>query len=121
VQPIHAPQGEKREHFMKMQSALRKDVECVFGVLQARWEIVRNPIRTWGLETIGDIMMACISLHNMVVQDEEGRDFESIFDFPMQGGTMRRGIPFSELRASVQGVENVTTHFQLHNDIVDHL
>jgi hypothetical protein len=39
----------------------------------------------------------------------------------MQGGTMRRGIPFSELRASVQGVENVTTHFQLHNDIVDHL
>jgi hypothetical protein len=45
VQPISAPQGEKREHFTKVQSALRKDVERAFGVLQARREIVRNPIR----------------------------------------------------------------------------
>jgi hypothetical protein len=48
VQPIHAPQGEKLEHYTKMQSALQKDVERVFGVLQARWEIVQNPIRAWG-------------------------------------------------------------------------
>jgi hypothetical protein len=85
VQPIHAPQGEKRENFTKMQSALRKDVERTFGVLQARWEIVRNPVRTWGLETIGDIMMSCIILHNMVEQDG---DIKSIFDLPMRGGSM---------------------------------
>jgi hypothetical protein len=66
-----------------MQSALRKDVERAFGVLQAHWEIVRNPVWTWGLETIGDIMMSCIILHNMVVQDEQDGDFESIFDLPM--------------------------------------
>ena len=28
------PQGEKKEHFTKMQSGARKDVERVFGVLQ---------------------------------------------------------------------------------------
>jgi hypothetical protein len=121
VQPIHAPQGEKREHFTKMQSALRKDVERAFGVLQARWEIVRNPVRTWGLETIGDIMMSCIILHNMIVQDEQDGDFESIFDLPMRGGSMRRGLPFTELRAGVREVEHVATHFKLRNDLVDHL
>jgi hypothetical protein len=121
VQPIHVPHGEKQEHFTKMQSALRKDVEHAFGVLQARWEIVCNPVRTWGLETIGDIMMACIILHNMVVQDEQDGDFESIFDFPMRAESMRQGIPFSELWAGVQSVEDVVTYFQLHNDLIDHL
>jgi hypothetical protein len=121
VQPISAPQGEKREHFTKVQSALRKDVERAFGVLQARWEIVRNPVRAWGLETISDIMMACIILHNMVVQDERNGDFESIFDFPMRGGSMRRGVPFEELRAGVRDVESVATHFKLRNDLIDHL
>jgi hypothetical protein len=99
---------------MKMQSALRKDVEPAFGVLQACWEIVRNPVRIWGLETIGDIIMACIILYNMIVQDEQDEDFESIFDLPMR-------LPFSALRADVRDVENVAIHFKLRNNIVDHL
>jgi hypothetical protein len=106
---------------MKMQSALRKDVEPAFGVLQACWEIVRNPVRIWGLETIGDIIMACIILYNMIVQDEQDEDFESIFDLPMRGGSMQRGLPFSALRADVRDVENVAIHFKLRNNIVDHL
>ena len=89
IQPINVPQGEKREHFTKVQSTLRKDVERAFGILQGQQEIVRNPVRAWGLETISDIMMACIILNNMVVQDERDGDFESIFDFPMHGGSMR--------------------------------
>jgi hypothetical protein len=66
-------------------------------------------------------MMACIILHNMVVQDERNGDFESIFDFPMRGGSMRRGVPFEELRAGVRDVESVATHFKLRNDLIDHL
>jgi hypothetical protein len=63
-------------------------------------------------------MMSCIILHNMVVQDG---DFESIFDLPMQGGSMRRGLPFTELRAGMREVEHVATHFKLRNDLVDHM
>jgi hypothetical protein len=33
LQPIHAPQEEKREHYTKIQSGARKDVEHAFGVL----------------------------------------------------------------------------------------
>jgi hypothetical protein len=83
VQPIHAPQGEKKEHFTKLQSALRKDVERAFGVLQARFEIVKNPCKQRDLESITNVMFCCIILHNMVVQDEQHGQFESIFVQPM--------------------------------------
>lgn len=37
VSMIHEPQGEKCKHFSQLQEATRKDVECCFGVLQAKW------------------------------------------------------------------------------------
>jgi hypothetical protein len=45
VQTIHEAQEEKKNHFAKMQEGARKDVERAFGVLQARWEILRNLCR----------------------------------------------------------------------------
>jgi hypothetical protein len=86
VQPIHQPQGEKKEHFTKMQAAARKDVERAFGVLQARWEIVKNPCRQYDLHTITNIMMCCIILHNMIIDDEQGQDLEPVFDQEISGG-----------------------------------
>ena len=38
LQPIHEPQGEKREHFTKMQSGARKDV-----ALHAKWGLQKAP------------------------------------------------------------------------------
>jgi hypothetical protein len=57
----------------------------------------------------------------MVVQDEQDGDFESIFNVPIPGGSMREGILFAQLQAGVQEVEDVGTHYRLRNDIIDHL
>ena len=70
VQPIHELQGPMKEHYTKCQEGVRKDVECAFGVLQARWKIVKNLVRQWDLDTISNIMMACIIMHNMILEDE---------------------------------------------------
>jgi hypothetical protein len=86
VQPIYTPQGEK-EFFMKIQFALRNDVEHAFGVLQARWEIVKNPVRQWDLDTINNVMFCCIILYNMIVQDEVGEQLESVFAQPAAWGS----------------------------------
>ncbi|BFG29602.1 hypothetical protein CerSpe_158760 [Prunus speciosa] len=53
-----------------MQEAYRKDVERAFGILQAQWAIVRGPARMWCKDNLHSIMMTCIILHNMIVEDE---------------------------------------------------
>ena len=44
VKIIRNPVGETHCHFAKRQEVVRKDVERAFGVLQARWDVVRYPI-----------------------------------------------------------------------------
>ncbi|XP_048596387.1 uncharacterized protein LOC125578133 [Brassica napus] len=70
IQSIRLPQSEKHSLFAKTQEAVRKDVERAFGVLQARFAVVRNPSNLWDKHKIGNIMRACIILHNMIVEDE---------------------------------------------------
>uniref|UniRef100_A0A0D3CZB4 Myb-like domain-containing protein n=1 Tax=Brassica oleracea var. oleracea TaxID=109376 RepID=A0A0D3CZB4_BRAOL len=78
VQSIPLPQGPKATLFATHQEAVRKDVERAFGVLQARFAIVKNPALLWDKIKIGKIMRACIILHNMIVEDE--RDGYTHFD-----------------------------------------
>jgi hypothetical protein len=121
LQPILAPQGEKREHHTKMQSGARKDVECAFRVLRARWEVVKNPCRSWDLETIDNIMMACIIMHNMVIHDEQGKDLEPLFTPGVTDGDMPRGLTFRALNRATREIENIQTHYSLRNDVIEHL
>ncbi|XP_010478660.1 PREDICTED: uncharacterized protein LOC104757602 [Camelina sativa] len=78
IQSISHPQDPKESLFATCQEATRKDVERAFGVLQARFAIVRNPALFLSKEKIGKIMRACIILHNMIVEDE--RDLSTQFD-----------------------------------------
>ncbi|XP_047979440.1 uncharacterized protein LOC125221364 [Salvia hispanica] len=70
VKTLRQPAGAKRQYFARKQEAARKDVERAFGVLQARWAILRCPARVWHEDDVADIMVACIILHNMIIEDE---------------------------------------------------
>ncbi|CAI0559558.1 unnamed protein product [Linum tenue] len=70
VKSIPLPQGPKHKLFAMKQEAARKDVERAFGVLQARFAIISGPSRMWCKDIIGEIMRACIIMHNMIVEDE---------------------------------------------------
>ncbi|XP_048491558.1 uncharacterized protein LOC104882934 [Beta vulgaris subsp. vulgaris] len=61
---------EKRKLFSQYQEGARKDIERAFGVLQKRFAIVCNPVRLRDKTEVGDIMKACIILHNMIIEDE---------------------------------------------------
>jgi hypothetical protein len=56
VKTIRTPKGRAEAEFAKSQEAARKDIERAFGVLQARFAIVRGPSRFWDKGTLHDIM-----------------------------------------------------------------
>jgi hypothetical protein len=70
VKTISEPQGNKKKYFAKAQEACRKDIEHVFGVLQSRFANVHGATRVWDEDSLGNIMMSCITMHNMIVEDE---------------------------------------------------
>ena len=119
VQTIHLPGDEKRKHFAKVQEATRKDVERAFGVLQGRFAIIYNPRRQWSLETISDIMFACVILHNMIIDDEKALELEDLnLRAPI---VLRRGLTFEDLMMGTREIENEDTHYSLRGDLIQHL
>ncbi|KAM2357592.1 hypothetical protein ACFX1X_006547 [Malus domestica] len=70
VQAIPNPRNDAKKLFTLHQEAYRKDVERAFGILQARWKIISEPVRGWSRENLDSIMMSCIILHNMIVEGE---------------------------------------------------
>jgi hypothetical protein len=67
VKTIQTPEYRKEAHFSKAQEACPKDIERAFGVLQARFSIVRGLARFWDKNTLRNIMTCCVILHNMII------------------------------------------------------
>ncbi|XP_062081013.1 uncharacterized protein LOC133785814 [Humulus lupulus] len=70
VQTIHDPWGPKKQYFSMKQESCRKDVEGALGVLQLRFVIVAGPSRFWNKHVLHDIMIVCIIMQNMIIEDE---------------------------------------------------
>jgi hypothetical protein len=70
IQTIPLPQTPKDKLFAERQEAVRKDVERAFGVLQARFAIIKHPALSWDKRVMKKVMTTCIILHNMIVEDE---------------------------------------------------
>ena len=70
VKTIPMPRGPKIKLFVKCQEATRKDVEQVFGVLKSQFAIICGPSHAYNIDTMKDIILAYIILHNMIVEDE---------------------------------------------------
>ncbi|XP_058783265.1 uncharacterized protein LOC131657937 [Vicia villosa] len=85
VKSIRLPQSEPDKLFAKFQEGCRKDIERAFGVLQARFKIIREPARLWDIADLGIIMRLCIILHNMIVEDERDSYSQRWTDFEQSG------------------------------------
>ncbi|KAI5328974.1 hypothetical protein L3X38_028371 [Prunus dulcis] len=60
VKTIPHPRSHKQNFFARYQEGYRKDVERCFGILQARWAIIRGTARLFDEEVLRSIMMTCI-------------------------------------------------------------
>jgi hypothetical protein len=58
------------------QASVRKDVECDFGLLKKRFNILVIPDWSYSQRTLGLIMRACIILHNMIIDNERDDGYD---------------------------------------------
>ena len=99
-------------------------MERAFGVLQARFAIVREPARFWDTKTLGLIMKACVIMHNMIVEDEGTVDPDERFDEGGEDVQPSRGKPTRTLHEFIEAhkkIRDKETHFQLKEDLIEHL
>ncbi|XP_038717267.1 uncharacterized protein LOC120010555 [Tripterygium wilfordii] len=130
VKTIPMPQTNKARHFKRMQESCRKDVERAFGVLQARFAIVRRPARYFKRSTLHNIMLVCIILHNMIVEDERHLhvqpDITYMYDQAEDGPPTPvlehlRTREFQDFVNQYIRIQDREIHTQLQADLVEHL
>lgn len=80
VKSILHPLSQKQKLFAAYLEGYRKDVEMCFGILQARWAIIRGASRLFDEEVLRSIMMTWIILHNMILGDEYDYDAEDVYE-----------------------------------------
>ena len=54
--------------------SVRKDVECVFGILKKRWKILEYGIRFRDIKVVEKVFVVCCMLHNLMLSEMETRD-----------------------------------------------
>ncbi|XP_010418557.1 PREDICTED: putative nuclease HARBI1 [Camelina sativa] len=132
IQSITLPQGQKNQLFARYQEACRKDVERAFGVLQARFAIVKNPALFLDKAKIGKIMRACIILHNMIVEDERHEySFYDPSEFYQGEGSGTSHVDLSYSTDRPTNLHNIMTmrndvrdpkmHDRLQKDLIEHI
>ena len=109
----------------KHQEFVRKDVERAFGVMQARFAVVRNPSSLWDKNKIGNIMRVCIILHNMIVEDErDSYGNTSVFEQGEDQDTtfvVRRPTNLGATMGRRADVRDTPGYHQLKADLVENI
>ena len=130
VKSIRLPQSEPDKLFAKYQEGCRKDIERAFGVLQARFKIIREPARLWDISDLAIIMRSCIILHNMIVEDERDTYAQRWTDYDQSeasGFSISQQYSTEELPAFENHVgarselHDPNVHHQLQADLVKHI
>ena len=97
-------------------------------MLQARWRILALPCKFWSVVAMDHVIIACIILHNMIIEDEwDTKDTnEYIFD-NIQDGFLVDNVnhdnvhTFLDFKAIRMNYMNEGEHYQLRNDFIEHL
>ena len=103
-------------------------MECAFGILQARFLIVRRLVRFWDEATLNNIMKACIILHNMIIENErdpngvqQDDDYDQVLENIPTPVSREFTIEIQNFIQSHIRIRDRETHSQLQTDLVVHL
>ena len=87
----------------KWLESMRKDVECMFGILKGRWRILKAGVRIHGVDGVDDAWLTCCALHNWLL------------DIDGLNGALEHGVPMSDWEGPIgdmdfEGLDNGVAH-----------
>ncbi len=82
---------------------------------------MQNPCRQWDVDTIANIMIACVISHNMIMEDERDHNLEALFEPQSTGSQFRCGLSFEQYRQGTMDLEDVDAHMSLRGNLIEHL
>jgi hypothetical protein len=124
---------KKKVHFTTKQESCRKDIERAFGVLQARWAVLRGLAYGWDRNHLAEMMTACIIMHNMIVEDEGDGAGNVDFSGPTGPPKVCNNIPEvrnewlnNHIRSELpndpeQDITCQATYLSLQHNLIEHL
>ncbi len=68
VPPIKTTVKRSEIRFSAWLESMRKDVECTFGILKGRWQILKTGIRLFGVKAADEVFLTCCALHNWLLE-----------------------------------------------------
>ncbi|XP_076923146.1 uncharacterized protein LOC143585187 [Bidens hawaiensis] len=118
IQAYVSPLSDKRKYFTKKQELARKYIERAFGVLKKRWAMLANPIRFWKREKITEVVITCIILHNMILEDEGHAICQNYqCDIPIQESMITNEQRLDKINI----IKSREIHGKVRHELVDHL
>nr|XP_043639052.1 uncharacterized protein LOC122610122 [Erigeron canadensis] len=123
VKSFKCPMDPKTTKFKRYQEAARKDVERAFGVLQGRWQIIEQYTRPYSTNKIKRIMLCCVILHNMIVEDN-GRAITEFEEELIANNTLptRTWTERCSTQLRMYGeLRDRMAHHQLRNALIEHV
>jgi hypothetical protein len=67
---------------------------------------------------IANVLIACIILSNMVIEDYQGKDLEPTINVPNHPFQMRRGLTFVEYVTGIEEIENQHGYYNMKSEIL---
>ena len=69
VPPFKVRNWVSEIRWSKWVESMRKDVDCVFGILKGWWRILKTGIRgVQGVEAVDKVWLTCCALHNWLLE-----------------------------------------------------
>lgn len=126
LKSIQNPRTRMEQFFATLHEAIRKEIECAFGILQGRFHILTTGCRLWDRDAMGDVMKACVILHNLIIDYEKEHAIDSNY---IEDDQYRPEHPFTmikdtEVRTSsvrsryIRAMQSETDHNRLQADVV---
>ena len=69
----HQLEGTDEYRWSKRVESVRKDVECIFGVMKKRFLILKHPVRFHDAQQVERVFVTCAVIHNLLM-DYDGLD-----------------------------------------------